>query len=99
MPRGTWIAMLAALAIACAPQTPSLPQSAAAALDVAIVDGDAVKLERLIAADFLWVRGNGEVAGRADFISALTDSDLELDPIRTTDPRWFLGQGQALSSQ
>lgn len=96
MPREIWIALLSAFAVSCAPQISPSPVPAAAALDLAIVNGDAAELERLVADDFLWVRGNGEVAGRAEFISALTNPDLELDPIRTTDPRWFRSQEQAL---
>jgi hypothetical protein len=53
-------------------------------------------LEALLAEDFLWVRGSGAVGGRSEFIRALSTGDLDIEPFRPREARWFVSGDQAL---
>ncbi|WP_157123624.1 nuclear transport factor 2 family protein [Allosphingosinicella indica] len=63
---------------------PQQPRADVHALDRAISGKDRV-LERIVADDFIWVRGSGETGGKADFIDALTRSDLSILPYQSSD--------------
>jgi len=58
--------------------TPAGYREAALELDAAIAAKDEAALERLIAEDFLWVRGSGAKGDKADFIGALLAATNEL---------------------
>src|SRR3546814_1212276 len=62
-------------------------REAAAALDTAIAAKDAAALEKLIADDFLWVRGSGEKGDKAGFIAALTAPAIKIEPFQPSEAR------------
>ena len=61
-------------------------RAAARAFDAAQVQGDRAALERLLAPDFLFVRGSGRVGNRQDFIAGFTGPGQSLQPYAVTDP-------------
>lgn len=61
-------------------------RAAAHAFDLAQQNGDRAALERLIAPDFLFVRGSGRIGGRQDFIDGFTGPGQKLEPFRIEDP-------------
>lgn len=88
--------LLAALCVLAA--TPAVAQpvsdnaavrAAAQAFDDAQLHGDRATLERMLAPDFLLVRGSGRVGGKADFIAGFTKPDAHLQPFEISD-RLFL---------
>lgn len=78
-------ALLATAAIAQAPDNAQV-RAAADAFDLAQQTGDRAALDRLIAPDFLFVRGSGRVGGRQDFIDGFTGPGQKLEPLRIEDP-------------
>lgn len=76
--------------------TPAGYREAALALDAAIAAKDEAALERLIAEDFLWVRGSGAKGDKADFIGALTAPAIRIEPFRASEPRWIISGNSAL---
>ena len=71
-------------------------REAAAALDTAIAAKDAAALEKLIADDFLWVRGSGEKGDKAGFIAALTAPAIKIEPFQPSEARWIVTRDSAL---
>lgn len=69
---------------------------AAAAFDAAIAGKDRAALERLIADDFLWVRGSGVTGDKSAFIGALTAPTLRIDPFHPSEARWIVSGDSAL---
>lgn len=61
-------------------------RAAAHAFDLAQQNGDRAALDRLIAPDFLFVRGSGRIGGRQDFIDGFTGPGQKLEPFRIEDP-------------
>ncbi|HEM47002.1 MAG TPA: nuclear transport factor 2 family protein [Alphaproteobacteria bacterium] len=80
------------------PEDGSTVEDAAVALSDALQTGDAEALDALLADDFLWVRNNGATGSKREFIAALTDPSLRLDPIRLDDVTWTVGSTTALSA-
>ena len=64
-------------------------RAAAQAFDDAQQHGDKAGLERMLAPDFLFVRGSGRVGDRRDFIAGFTAPNSRLEPFRIGD-RLFL---------
>jgi ketosteroid isomerase-like protein len=60
-------------------------RAAAQAFDDAQLHGDRAVLERMLAPDFLLVRGSGRIGGKADFIAGFTDPKSHLEPFEITD--------------
>ena len=60
-------------------------RAAAQAFDDAQLKGDREVLERMLAPDFLLVRGSGRIGGKADFIAGFTDPKAHLEPFEITD--------------
>src|SRR3546814_17933439 len=73
-------------------------REAAAALDTAIAAKDAAALDKLIADDFLWVRGSGEKGDKAGFIAALTAPALKNEPVQPSEARWTVTRPSALTA-
>ena len=87
-----WTASLLALAAPAVGQVhPDNAEilAAAQAFDDAQLHGDRAVLERMLAADYLLVRGSGRVGDRKDFIDGFTDPKSHLEPFQITD-RLFL---------
>jgi len=63
--------------------------AAAQAFDDAQLHGDREALERMLAPDFLFVRGSGRVGDRRDFIAGFTERGSKLEPFVMLD-RLFL---------
>ncbi len=76
--------------------TPAGYREAAAALDAAIAAKDKAALRRLIADDFLWVRGSGATGDKAAFIAALTAPTIRIEPFRPSEARWIVAGDTAL---
>lgn len=76
--------------------TPDGYREAAAAFDTAIAAKDKAALERLIAEDFLWVRGSGATGDKAAFIAALAAPSIRIEPFKPTAPRWIISSNSAL---
>lgn len=76
--------------------TPTGYREAAAALDTAIAAKDAAKLQRLIADDFLWVRGSGAKGDKSAFIGALTAPSIRIEPFQPSEARWIVADRTAL---
>jgi ketosteroid isomerase-like protein len=76
--------------------TPVGYREAAAALDGAIASKDRASLERLIAPDFLWIRGSGAKGNKAAFVGALTVGTIRIEPFRPSDARWIVAGDTAL---
>ena len=60
-----------------APDSNAEIRAVAQAFDDAQVHGDAAALDRLLAPEFLFVRGSGRVGDRKDFIEGFTNAKLE----------------------
>lgn len=75
----------------CAPATAQTQaenaaiRAAAQAFDDAQLHGDRAVLERMLAPDFLLVRGSGRIGDKADFIAGFTDPKSHLEPFEITD--------------
>lgn len=61
-------------------------KAAATEFDAAQLRADRAAMDRFLAADFIFVRGSGKVAGRDEFIAAFTDPDQKLEPFQITNP-------------
>jgi ketosteroid isomerase-like protein len=61
-------------------------RAAAKAFDEAQQHGDGAALDRLLAPDFLFVRGSGVVGDRRDFIQGFTKAGAHFDPFEISDP-------------
>ncbi len=72
-------------AMAQAPDANAEIRAAAQAFDDAQVHGDRAALERMLAPDFLFVRGSGRVGDRKDFIAGFTDPASKLEPFVIAD--------------
>lgn len=101
--RRWWIGGLVftVLAAACGNETPTPAErpgleDAATALTDALTARNATALDSLLADDFLWVRNSGATGNRREFIAALTDPSLQLDPIQPTDVTWLVHRETAL---
>jgi ketosteroid isomerase-like protein len=81
----------AILAVLCAPAFAQTPvdnaevRAAAQAFDDAQLHGDRVVLERMLAPDFLLVRGSGRIGDKADFIAGFADPKSHLEPFEISD--------------
>lgn len=62
-------------------------RAAADAFDLAQLQADRAALERYLAADFVFVRGSGKVAGREAFLAAFTTPGSTLEPFQLVDRR------------
>lgn len=79
--------MLAAAPVAAqAPDDNAAVRAAAQAFDQAQQQGDRAVLERMLAPDFLFVRGSGRVGNRADFIEGFTAPGVTFEPFAISDP-------------
>lgn len=76
--------------------TPAGYREAAAAFDAAIAAKDEAALRRLIADDFLWVRGSGATGDKAAFIAALAAPSIRIEPFEPAEPRWITSSDSAL---
>lgn len=70
-------------------QSEATAEAAALAMDKAIASADAAMLAKLIAPGFLWVRGAGVRAGKAEFVEGLTAPGVAIEPFAPTEQRWF----------
>jgi len=77
--------MLSSCGAAQTPDENVAIRAAAQAFDDAQVKGDRAVLERMLAADFLLVRGSGRIGGKADFIEGFTDPKSHLEPFEVVD--------------
>jgi hypothetical protein len=68
--------------------TETTPEAASNAMDRAIVARDRTVLERLIAPDFVWVRGSGVRTDKAAFIAGLAATGVTIEPYTPQDGRW-----------
>jgi ketosteroid isomerase-like protein len=76
------------IAMPAAAQTPSdnaEVRAAAQAFDDAQLHGDRAVLERMLAPDYLLVRGSGRVGDKKDFIDGFTDPNAHLEPFEISD--------------
>ncbi len=104
MMRGWAASALLCLVSACgapvdgvpAAATPEGYREAAAAFDAAIAAKDKPALQRLIADDFLWVRGSGMAGDKAAFIAALAAPSIRIEPFQPAAPRWITSGDSAL---
>ena len=84
--------MLAVLLLVAGPAPAQAPgdnsevRAAARAFDQAQQHGDRAVLERMLAPDFLFVRGSGRVGDRRDFIAGFTAPGVKFDPFTILDP-------------
>ena len=76
--------------------TPEGYREAAAAFDAAIAAKDQAALQRLIADDFLWVRGSGAMGDKGAFIAALAAPSIRIEPFEPAEPRWITSGDSAL---
>ena len=60
-------------------------RAAAQAFDDAQLHGDRAVLERMLAPDYLLVRGSGRIGDKKDFIDGFTDPNAHLDPFDIKD--------------
>ncbi|WP_116089668.1 nuclear transport factor 2 family protein [Sphingomonas crusticola] len=79
------ILTLGAPAVGQTPAENAEIRAAAQAFDDAQLHGDRAVLERMLAPDFLLVRGSGRIGGKADFIAGFTDPKSHLEPFEITD--------------
>lgn len=79
------LALLAAPAAAQAPADNAQVRAAAQAFDDAQLHGDRAVLERMLAPDFLLVRGSGRIGDKKDFIDGFTDPNAHLEPFEIKD--------------
>ena len=80
------LALIAASAPAIAQDSNSDVRAVAKEFDDAQLHGDRATLERLLAPDYLFVRGSGRVGDRRDFIAGFTAPGQKLQPFRIEDP-------------
>lgn len=80
------LALVAPLLIAAAPDTESEVKAAAQAFDQAQLAGDKAVLERMVADDFIIVRGSGRRADKRDFIAGWTTPGVTFQPLQIQDP-------------
>lgn len=83
-------ALLAFLLAAAMPAQAQVPengdvQKAAQAFDDAQLHADRAAMERMLAPDYIFVRGSGGIGGKKDFIDGFTDPDVHLEPFEITD--------------
>ena len=82
------LALSLLIAVPVAAQTPSdnaEVRAAAQAFDDAQLHGDRSVLERMLAPDYLLVRGSGRVGDKKDFIDGFTDPNAHLEPFEISD--------------
>lgn len=89
---GVILAALLAVPAAAQADDNQAVRATAQAFDDAQQRGDRAVLERMLAPDFLLVRGSGRVGDRRDFIAGFTDPASKLEPFQITD-RLFLRIG------
>jgi len=77
--------VLAMPASAQAPADNAEVRSAAQAFDDAQLHGDRAVLERMLAPDYLLVRGSGRIGDKKDFIDGFTDPNTHLEPFEIKD--------------
>lgn len=84
-----WIPLVCTTATAAPPSEDAVRHltAIADAWDKAIVRKDIAAVEANVAPDFLWIRGNGTVVGREEFIRNITAPTLKLDPYVVEDFR------------
>ncbi len=87
------LALIAASAPAIAQDRNSDVRAVAKEFDDAQLHGDRATLERLLAPDYLFVRGSGRVGDRGDFIEAFTSPGQKLEPFRIEDPLFLRVSG------
>lgn len=81
-----WLLPAAALLAGAAPPDGNADvRAAAAAFDGAQQRGDRATLERMLAPDFLFVRGSGRIGDRRDFIEGFAGLGIVLQPFAITD--------------
>lgn len=68
-------------------------RAAAKAFDEAQQHSDRATLEKMLAADFLFVRGSGRVGDRRDFIAGFTSPGQKLEPFTIVDPLFLRVSG------
>lgn len=78
---------IAALALPAHAQTPDAddPRAAARAFEAAQAKGDGAALQRLLARDFLFVRGSGRVGNRQDYVEGFTGPGDSVSALEVTD--------------
>jgi ketosteroid isomerase-like protein len=82
------LALSLLIATPAAAQTPSdnaEVRAAAQAFDDAQLHGDRAVLERMLAPDYLLVRGSGRIGDKKDFINGFTDPNAHLEPFEISD--------------
>lgn len=77
------LAVAAPLLIAAAPTPEAEVKAAAKAFDQAQLAGDKAVLGRMVADDFIIVRGSGRQGGKQDFIAGWTTPGTTLSPSRS----------------
>jgi len=87
-----FLLLLAALAAPAAPDDNAAPRAAAQAFEAAQRTGDGATLGRLLAPDFLFVRGSGRVGDRRDYLAGFTQPGDRVTGLDVTD-RLFLRAG------
>lgn len=80
------LAVAAPLLIAAAPTPEAEVKAAAKAFDQAQLAGDKAVLGRMVADDFIIVRGSGRQGGKQDFIAGWTMPGTTFEPIQIQDP-------------
>jgi len=81
------LSMIAALPATAQPAEDNAQVRAAAdAFNAAQQRGDGAALERLLAPDFLFVRGSGRIGDRRDFIAGFTNPASKMEPFVIRDP-------------
>lgn len=61
------------------------PQAAARAFEAAQAKGDGAALQRMLARDFLFVRGSGRVGNRQDYVEGFTGPGDTISALEVTD--------------
>ena len=84
--------LASAPAMAQTPDDNAAIAAAAQAFDDAQRNGDREALERMLAPDFLFVRGSGRVGDRREFIAGFSDAAARIEPFAISD-RLFLRVG------
>ena len=77
--------LIATPAVAQTPTDNAEVRAAAQAFDDAQLHGDRAVLERMLAPDYLLVRGSGRVGDKKDFIDGFTDPNAHLEPFEISD--------------
>jgi ketosteroid isomerase-like protein len=74
-------------------------RAAADEFDAAQLRADRATLERYLAADFVFVRGSGKIAGRDAFLAAFTTPGNTLEPFEVVDRRFIpLGRDAVIAT-